>query len=76
MQRRALTGNDRVVLIDDWVETVSQFAAVRALVEESGAELLGCAVIVDDRTAEARAGPSTPSCAPKSCAPSARRCGS
>ncbi|WP_409185793.1 phosphoribosyltransferase family protein [Amycolatopsis sp. VS8301801F10] len=47
MQRSALSPGDRVLLVDDWIETGSQALAVRDLVTEAGAELAGCAVLVD-----------------------------
>lgn len=47
LQRAALTAGDRVLLVDDWVETGSQAAGARALIEECGATFLGVAAIVD-----------------------------
>lgn len=47
MQRSALSPGDRALLVDDWIETGSQALAVRGLVAEAGAELVGCAVLVD-----------------------------
>ena len=55
LQRAALGPGDRVVLVDDWVETGSQFLAARAMIAECGAELVGCSVIVDDTTDQRRA---------------------
>jgi adenine phosphoribosyltransferase len=46
LQRAALDAGDRVVLVDDWIETGSQANAAKSLVEECGAELLGVAVVV------------------------------
>jgi adenine phosphoribosyltransferase len=43
-----LRPGDRVVLVDDWIETGAQAAAVAALVREVGAELAGIAVVVDE----------------------------
>ncbi|HVX45020.1 MAG TPA: phosphoribosyltransferase family protein [Mycobacteriales bacterium] len=43
-----LRPGDRAVLVDDWVETGAQAAAVAALVGEVGAELIGIAVVVDE----------------------------
>jgi adenine phosphoribosyltransferase len=46
--RAGLLGpGDRVLVVDDWVETGSQLSAIRALVEESGAEYVGAVVVVD-----------------------------
>ncbi|WP_116199703.1 phosphoribosyltransferase family protein [Amycolatopsis circi] len=47
LQRSALSSGDRALLVDDWIETGSQALAVRDLVVEAGAELVGCAVLVD-----------------------------
>lgn len=47
LQRAALGACDRVLLVEDWVETGSQAAGARALVEECGAAFLGVAAIVD-----------------------------
>jgi adenine phosphoribosyltransferase len=48
LQDGALSRSDRVLLVDDWLETGSQvLAAVRA-VRERGAQLAGVGVIVDD----------------------------
>lgn len=48
LQRVALTSEDRVLLIDDWIETGSQARAARAVVEECGARLLGVATVVSE----------------------------
>jgi adenine phosphoribosyltransferase len=47
LQRAALRDGDRVLLVDDWIETGSQAAGARALVEECGATFLGVAAVVD-----------------------------
>lgn len=47
LQRAALKASDRVLLVDDWIETGSQAAGARALVEDCGAVFLGVAAIVD-----------------------------
>ncbi len=47
LQRSALGPGDRVLLVDDWIETGSQAAAVRAMAEECGARWAGCSVLVD-----------------------------
>jgi len=47
VQRASLGPADRVLLVDDWIETGSQARAVRELVEAAGARLIGCAVLVD-----------------------------
>ncbi|MGW7271889.1 phosphoribosyltransferase family protein [Streptomyces sp. NPDC054864] len=47
LQRSALGPADRVLLVDDWIETGSQAATVRSMAEECGATWVGCSVIVD-----------------------------
>ena len=47
LQRASVSPADRVLLVDDWIETGSQAAAARALVEEAGAKFVGVSVIVD-----------------------------
>jgi adenine phosphoribosyltransferase len=47
LQRAALRPDDRVLFVDDWIETGSQATAVRAMVEACGATWLGCSVVVD-----------------------------
>ncbi|KOV87894.1 phosphoribosyltransferase family protein [Nocardia sp. NRRL S-836] len=54
MQRSSLGRADRVLLVDDWIETGSQALAVRQLVAEAGAELVGCAVVVDQLRSDVR----------------------
>lgn len=54
MRRSAVAPGDRVVLVDDWIQTGSQAQAVRALLAECGATLAGCSVIVDELTDERR----------------------
>lgn len=52
LQRAALAPGDRVLLVDDWIETGSQAAGARALIEECGATFLGVAAIVDQLPAD------------------------
>ncbi len=47
LQRAALTAGDRVLLVDDWLETGSQATGARTLIEACGATFLGVAAIVD-----------------------------
>lgn len=47
LQRSSLGPADRVVLVDDWIETGSQAAAVRDMAAECGSAWAGCSVIVD-----------------------------
>jgi adenine phosphoribosyltransferase len=52
---RVLGASDRVLLIDDWIETGSQADAVRRAIELCGAELVGTSVLVDQTSASKRA---------------------
>ena len=45
---RVLAPGDRVLLVDDWIETGSQAVAVKIAVEGCGAHLVGVSVLVDD----------------------------
>lgn len=45
--RRLVRPHDRVLMVDDWIETGGQATAVRALVDEVGADWLGAATVVD-----------------------------
>ena len=51
LQRAAIGVGDRVLLVDDWIETGSQARAAKRLVEDCGAELLGVATIVTQLSA-------------------------
>ena len=55
LQRDALGPGDRVLLVDDWIETGSQASAVREMVEECGGHWIGCSVVVDQTTPTQRA---------------------
>lgn len=54
LQRHSLGPGDRVVLVDDWIETGSQAVTVKGMVEECGASWVGCSVIVDQLTTESK----------------------
>ncbi|PWW59477.1 phosphoribosyltransferase family protein [Actinokineospora spheciospongiae] len=45
--RRLLSGSDRVLLVDDWIDTGGQALGALGLVEDSGASWVGASVIVD-----------------------------
>ncbi|MFI6296583.1 phosphoribosyltransferase family protein [Nonomuraea sp. NPDC050790] len=47
VQRSSLGPTDRLVLVDDWIETGNQASAVRDMVLECGSSWAGCSVIVD-----------------------------
>lgn len=55
MQRVAVAPGDRLLLVDDWIETGSQARAAKRLVETCGGELAGIAVVVDQSSPEVRA---------------------
>lgn len=52
MQRTALSDEDQVLLVDDWIETGSQARAAKELVEGCGARFVGVAAIVSEATRE------------------------
>jgi adenine phosphoribosyltransferase len=56
LQRTAVGPPDRVLLVDDWIETGSQASAVRSMVEECGGRWAGCSVVVDQTAPARRAG--------------------
>lgn len=47
LQRSAVSAGDRVVLVDDWVESGNQAMAARTMVEDCGGMWLGMTVVVD-----------------------------
>jgi adenine phosphoribosyltransferase len=54
-RRDLFAPGQRVVLVDDWVETGSQALAAVQLVTDAGADLVGVAVVVDEASPTARA---------------------
>ncbi|MGW2651836.1 phosphoribosyltransferase family protein [Streptomyces sp. NPDC001393] len=54
LQRSALKAGDRVLLVDDWIETGNQATAVRDMVAECGSSWAGCSVVVDQLGEERR----------------------
>lgn len=54
VQRSSAGHGDRLVLVDDWIETGSQLRATRDLLDGCGAELVAYSVIVDDLPGELR----------------------
>jgi adenine phosphoribosyltransferase len=54
VQKAALTTKDRVLLVDDWIETGSQALAARRLIEDCGAHWVGLSVLVDQTEPETR----------------------
>jgi adenine phosphoribosyltransferase len=54
LQVRSLNRGDRVLLVDDWLETGSQGLAAKAMIEEAGAVLVGASVIVDQLSDRSR----------------------
>jgi len=47
VRRMHLRSGDRVLFVDDWIDTGAQADACKRLVEMSGAEWIGAAVVVD-----------------------------
>jgi adenine phosphoribosyltransferase len=56
IQRPALGADDRVLLVDDWIETGSQARAAAGLIESCGARLIGVATVVTQAEPDAVAG--------------------
>ncbi|EXU66366.1 phosphoribosyltransferase [Streptomyces sp. PRh5] len=54
LQRASLMAADRVLMVDDWIETGSQATAVRSMVEDCGSRWCGCSVIVDQASDHCR----------------------
>jgi adenine phosphoribosyltransferase len=52
LQADALAPGARVLVVDDWLETGSQFQAARALLERAGATVIGASVVVDETAPE------------------------
>ena len=50
----AIQPGDRLLLVDDWIETGSQARTVRRLIERMGASLAGVSVLVDDTSDDVR----------------------
>lgn len=55
LQVRSLRPGDRVLLVDDWLETGSQALAAKAMIEAAGAVFAGASVIVDQLSDAGRA---------------------
>jgi adenine phosphoribosyltransferase len=55
VRARHLGPGERVLVVDDWVETGAQLSALAEIVSVAGAEYLGAAVIVDGARADVRA---------------------
>ena len=51
---RVLTPKDRVLLVDDWIETGSQATAIADAISQMGSTLKGTSVIVDQAPKEVR----------------------
>lgn len=49
-----LAGAERVLLVDDWIETGSQATGVGELVTRAGAQMVGVATLIDDCNEEVR----------------------
>jgi len=54
LQRSALAAGDRVLLVDDWIETGMQATTVKSLIEQCDAAWVGVTVLVDQLTEEMR----------------------
>lgn len=47
LQRSAVTEGERVLLVDDWLQTGNQASTVKSLIEQCGGIWAGCSVLVD-----------------------------
>ena len=47
LQTAAVTSHDRLLLVDDWFETGAQVLAAKAMLEQQGATLVACSIVVD-----------------------------
>lgn len=54
IQREALRSGNRVVLVDDWIETGAQALAAEELIDRLGADLIAIVVVVDQAIEDAR----------------------
>ena len=54
-QRAAISADDQILLVDDWIETGSQACAAAELIAACGGRLVGVSVIVDQLNGVARA---------------------
>jgi adenine phosphoribosyltransferase len=54
ISRRAVRESDRLLLVDDWIETGSQARTVAALVASHEATVVGVSVLVDDTSDDVR----------------------
>jgi adenine phosphoribosyltransferase len=48
ISRGAVGSGQRLLLVDDWIETGSQARTIRALVQQFGAEIVGVSAVIDD----------------------------
>ncbi|MEG3632860.1 phosphoribosyltransferase family protein [Micromonospora palythoicola] len=55
LQRSSLGSHDRVLLVDDWIETGNQALTARQMVEQCGSSWVGCSVLVDQLHDDRRA---------------------
>jgi len=54
LQRSAVSPGDRVLLVDDWIETGNQALTVKGLIEQCEGVWAGCSVLVDQLDAVGR----------------------
>lgn len=54
IRARHLKPSDRVLVVDDWIETGAQVTAVKRIVEDAGSEYVGTAVIVNGCSSDVR----------------------
>jgi adenine phosphoribosyltransferase len=55
IQRGAVVNCDRILLVDDWIETGVQALTAKELIVEAGGDFVGASVVVDETSREVRA---------------------
>jgi adenine phosphoribosyltransferase len=55
MQQESVSASDRILLVDDWIETGSQARVAKSLIESGGGEMVAVSVLVDELPHDSRA---------------------
>jgi adenine phosphoribosyltransferase len=56
IQLASMSASDRILLVDDWIETGSQARVAKSLIESGGGELVAVSVLVDQLVRDSRTG--------------------
>jgi adenine phosphoribosyltransferase len=54
MQQASVSASDRILLIDDWIETGNQARVAKSLIDSAGGELVAVSVLVDQLARDSR----------------------